>query len=284
VTTSAAYELSVTTQGPAYPPSEVMNADGDFVVIGRVNRAGPDGGVVTEWGNALVSAASPVPELGGNAPYDIVRELPAELTQLSTSDREMVLHTLPLPLPCNNYPEVFAPDQLPGALEVTRPSYAFHEVPIPDLRAEDGPKLTEPITLGQWVEAAGRLTVSLADGGRAADFHCEFTGLVPNSVYTVMSVRRRDLDPAGTTRPGPLGIPNVLVADPKGNGSYSARIPNPFPDPETGARDRIMNIVLLWMSYQRNYGGAIGHFGLGGDVHAQLRLKGPSFGEFVTHA
>ncbi|MEU6366621.1 hypothetical protein ABZ876_13005 [Streptomyces sp. NPDC046931] len=113
---------------------------------------------------------------------------------------------------------------------------------------------------------------------------CEFTGLLPNSLYTVMSVRRRDLDPSGPVRPGPLGVPNVLIADHKGNGSYHARMPNPFPDPEVAAGDRIMDVVLLWMSYQQNYVGAIGRFGLGGDVHAQLKLRGPSFAEFVTHA
>jgi hypothetical protein len=46
----------------------------------------------------------------------------------------------------------------------------------------------------------------------------------------------------------------------------------------------VINVVVLWMSYQRSYGGAIGHFGLGGDIHAQLKLRGPSFGEFTTVA
>ncbi|MEU0437289.1 hypothetical protein ABZ153_37940 [Streptomyces sp. NPDC006290] len=278
---SASYELSVTTQGPLYPPSEVMDPDGNFVVIGYVNREAAGGGATSHWGSAIVAADSVLPELGGKAPYRIVRELGP---QLSAADENLVLHTLPLPLPCTNYPEVFAPDQLPDPFSVVRPSYAFHEVPLADLRPEDGPKVTEPITLGQWVQAAGNVRVTLADGGRAADFHCEFTGLLPNNLYTVMSVRRRDLDPTGPVRPGPLGVPNVLIADHKGNGSYHARMPNPFPDPEGAAGDRIMNVVLLWMSYQQNYVGAIGRFGLGGDVHAQLKLRGPSFAEFITHA
>jgi hypothetical protein len=281
MTTSRVYDLSVTTQGPAYPPSEVMNAAGDFVVVGWVNRAGPDGGVVREWGSALVSTDSPLPPLGGDAPYRVVREL---ADPLPPADQEMVLHTLPLPLPCCNYPAVFAPEQLARPFEVTRPSYPFHRVPIPDARPEDGPRLREPITLGAWLTAAGRLTVTLVDGGAAAEFQCEFSGLVPESVYTAMSVRRRDLDPADPVRPGPLGIPNVLVTDQDGNGRYRARLPDPFPDPRVAARDRIVNVVLLWMSYQRGYGGAIGHFGLGGDVHAQLRLRAPAFEEFVTHA
>jgi len=61
--TTRTYDLSVTTQGPLYPPSEIMDENGDFVVIGRVNRPGPDGGTVSEWGSAVVSASSPLPPL-----------------------------------------------------------------------------------------------------------------------------------------------------------------------------------------------------------------------------
>src|SRR5215470_1450343 len=167
---SRSYELSLTTQGPLYPPSEVMNTDGDFVVIGGINRPGPDGGVVTEWGSAIVAADSPLPAFGQKLPFTIVRELPAELPAV---DRDMVLCTLPLPLPCSNYPAVFAPDQVPEPFSVVLPSYPFHQVPIPDLQPEDGLRLTEPVTLGQWVQAAGQLTVTLAEGGAAADFDAE---------------------------------------------------------------------------------------------------------------
>ncbi|MFC9326843.1 hypothetical protein [Kitasatospora sp. NPDC057015] len=282
MTESRTYDLAMTTQGPLYPPSEVMNADGDFVVIGAVNRPGPDGGVVTEWGSVVVSADSPLPPFGQNLPYTVVRELGPELSE---ADREMVLCTLPLPLPCSNYTKVFAPDQEPAPFAVERPSHPFHQVPIPDLQPEDGPKLTGPVTLGQWVEAQGTLTVSLAGGGTAADFRGEFSGLIPDSLYTVMSVRVRDLDPDGPAHPSPLGVPNVFVTDAKGVGHYDATLPNPFPAPGTPeAANRIVNVIVLWMSHQRSYGGAIGHHGLGGDVHAQLRMPGPSFTEFVTHA
>jgi hypothetical protein len=277
------YELSLTTQGPTYPPSEVMDPGGDFVVIGMVNRPKPDGGTSTSWGRAIVSAQSEEPPHGRNVPYTIVRELPEELTQ---ADRDMVLHTLPLPLPVNNYPMLFAPEQRPDAWQVQRPSYAFHEVPIPDLRPEDGRRVTDPITLGQWVQAQGVLDVSVTDNGHSGEFAFEFTGLIPNSMYTVMSLRTYDLAPApfGPHRPGPLGIPNVFMTDGRGDGRYHAKLPNPFPEPGAPGPERIVNVVLLWMSYQQNYGGAIGFFGLGGDIHAQLKLQGPSFEQFVTRA
>ncbi|WP_018544628.1 hypothetical protein [Streptomyces sp. LaPpAH-108] len=281
--TAKTYQLSLTTQGPTYPPSEVMNADGDFVVIGRVNRPGPDDSVCSEWGSAIVSPASLLPQHGQNVPYQVVRELP---TELSPADRDMVLYTLPLPLPCNNYPMLFAPDQCPQAHSVQRPSYPFHEVPIPDLRPEDGRRVTEPVTLGQWVQAQGWLEVATVNGGHDVEFCFEFSGLIPNSMYTVMSLREHDLAPvpAGPFRPGPLGIPNVFMADSAGKGSYQAVLPNPFPAPGAPGPRRIVNIVLLWMSYQQNYGGAIGFFGLGGDIHAQLKLQNASFQEFVTTA
>ncbi len=282
MTSAKTYELSATTQGPLYPPSEVMNADGDFVVVGAINREHPDGGVTTEWGRAIVAADSELPPFGKNAPYRIVRELPDEL---SAQDREMVLCTLPLPLPCSNYTAVMAPQQQPDPFSVVRPSYPFHQVPIPDLQAEDGPKVTEPVTLGRWLEARGRLTVTLAEGETAADFEGDFSGLIPNSLYTMMAIRRRDLDPDGPAHPSPLGVPNVFVTDREGNGTYYARLPNPFPAPDAADADnRVVNAVVLWMSYQCNYGGAVGHHGLGADIHAQLRLAAPGFTEFVTHS
>ncbi|WP_255955367.1 hypothetical protein [Streptomyces odontomachi] len=277
------YELSLTTQGPTYPPSEVMNEDGDFVVIGRVNRPGPDGSVRSEWGSAIVAPDSELPPHGQNAPFRIVRDLP---DVLSPADQDMVLYTLPLPLPCNNYPMLFAPEQCPQAHSTQRPSYPFHEVPIPDLREEDGRRVTEPVTLGQWVQAQGWMEVATVHGGHDAEFRFEFSGLIPDSMYTVMSLRENDLAPApaGPFRPGPLGIPNVFFADAAGKGHYRATLPNPFPAPGAPGPRRIVSVVLLWMSYQQNYGGAIGFHGLGGDIHAQLKLREPSFQEFTTTA
>jgi hypothetical protein len=177
---------------------------------------------------------------------------------------------------------LFAPEQRPDAHDVRRPSYPLHGAPIPDLREEDGPKVREPITLGQWVKARGQLEVHVPAHGRGADFSFAFTGLIPDSLYTVMSLREHDLDPAGPTRPGPLGVPNAFISDSNGMAHYRASLPNPFPAPGTPGANRVINVVVLWMSYQQNYGGAIGHFGLGGDIHAQLKMRGPSFGEFTT--
>lgn len=275
----ASYDLSLTTQGPSYPPSEVMDQEGNFIVIGRVNRRDQQGTVASPWARAIVSPSSPLPVFGVNSPYDIVRELPDPLTP---SDAALILHTLPLPLPCNNYPMTFAPDQNPATNSLELPSYPFHRVPIPDMRVEDGCKIRQPITLGQWSRARGQLEIRVPSDRASAQFIFDFSGLIPNSLYTVMSLRQHDLNPLSPTRPGPLGIPNVLIADEAGSARYQATLPNPFPSKDAPRANRIVNVVLLWMSYQMNRGGAIGWYGLGGDVHAQLKLKEASFHEFLT--
>lgn len=274
------YDLSLTTQGPLYPPSEVMDDDGNFIVIGALNRLGTDGTVVTRWGRAIVQSDSPVPPFGDRAPYIIIEEFGDDLPPHVGNK---VLHTLPLPLPCTNYPMLFAPAQYPKANEERRPSYPFHETPIPDARPEHGRKLASPVRLKDWVTAKGQLGVSVMEDGRSADFDFDFEWLLPNSLYTVMTLRENDLNPNGPTRPGPLGIPNVFVTDRAGAASFHARLPNPFPEPGTSGANRVVNIVVLWMSYQLSHGGAIGRYGLGGDIHAQLKLRGPSFQNFQTH-
>jgi hypothetical protein len=271
------YALSITTQGPLYPPSELLDAHGNFVVVGRIPRVG----AAPRWGAALVSQHTVAPRFGDFGSYEIVR--PLDLDALG-DDADLVLHTLPLPLPANNYPMLFAPAQRPQAKSDTRPSYPLHQAPIPDLRLEDGRRATAPITLGNWCRAAGELEVTVDVGERTALFQLELAGLVPDSLYTVMSLRERDLDPSAPTRPGPLGIPNVFMTDARGDAHYWARLPNPFPSHAESGANRVINVIILYMSAQMSHGGAIGLYGLGGDIHAQLKLQQPSFGELRTHA
>lgn len=276
------YTLSVTTQGPLYPPSEIMDEDGNFVVIGAVTTRADDG-VTTRWTGAVVSAQSPVPAFGERAPYTIIERFePDEPLPKHLGDK--VLHTLPLPLPCNNYPMVFAPQQYPDANTEDRPSYPLHRAPIPDFKPEHGRQLDRPVTLAEWVRAAGTLTVTLEHEARKARFSFTFSDLLPRTLYTIMTLREHDLDPAGPTRPGPLGVPNVFVTDRSGGAAFEAVLPNPFPDPSQEGGNRVINVVVLCMSSQMSHGGAIGRYGLGGDIHAQLKFPQPMFHEFTTRA
>ncbi len=268
------YELSLTTQGPLYPPSEVMDRDGNFVVIGMVNRL-IEGDLVTSWGAAVVSPKSKLPHFGGRAEYDIINEL--SLENLGEYG-DHPLHTLPLPLPCNNYKMHFAPDQRPDANDIRRKSLPLHDA-VPDFKAEHSRQNAKAITLRDWINAEGILRVKTLSNERDATFTLNLKKLIPNSLYTVMALRENDSDPLSPTRPGPLGVPNCFVTDEFGSASYETTMINPFP---LNGGNRIINIVVLYMSSQCSNGGAIGVYGLGGDIHAQLKLKTKSFTEFST--
>lgn len=137
------------------------------------------------------------------------------------------------------------------------------------------------LALEDWMHAEGTLDVCLSEDSRRARFTFSFRNLVPDSVYTVMSLREKDLATENPSRPGPLGIPNVFITDHNGNADYWAELPDPFPAHERN-ENRIINVVVLYMSSRQSYGGAIGLYGLGGDIHAHLKLKVRSFDEFTT--
>ncbi len=101
---SKEYSLVVTTQGPSYPPSELMDQDGNFIVIGKLNLSDKHGECYQEWGSAIVSVKSLIPEFGKNLPYNIIKKF--NWAKLSKQD-DYALYTLPWPLPCNNYAMVF---------------------------------------------------------------------------------------------------------------------------------------------------------------------------------
>ena len=272
---SSTWTLSVTTQGPLYPPSEIMNKDGDFVVIGRI----PDERGGMPWAGAIVSAQTRAPLYGQPGVHRVVRRF--DLDKPGEAGGQ-ILYTLPLPLPANNYPMLFAPEQRPDANFEHRPSYPLHLAPIPDARPQDGRRQIAPITLGQWMKARGELTVTVSDDSRSALFEFAFDALVPDSLYTVMALREHDLAPQRPTRPGPLGIPNAFITDKNGAAHFWARLPNPFPDPALAGANRVVNVVVLYMSAQMCHGGAIGLYGLGGDIHAQLKFRDPMFRELRT--
>lgn len=267
------FELSVTTQGPLYPPAEVINSAGDFIVLG--NLIYPDG---IKWGMAIVSKNSLLPKFGHYIPYKIEKDLlNVDKDELS----KIELFTLPLPIPLNNYPMVFAPEQFSNANTIRRDSYPLNKGYIYDYRESDGRREIGKITLLNWIKATGKLLITISEDKRKARFDFSFKNLIPNSLYTVMSLRERDLDPKYISRPGPLGIPNVFITDDKGNADYYAILDNPFPKKSEDG-NRIINVIVLFMSSQQSYGGAIGHFGLGGDVHAHLKLKNINLFDSLT--
>ncbi|MDA0696864.1 MAG: hypothetical protein O2793_10660 [Proteobacteria bacterium] len=267
------YTLSVTTQGPLYPPAEVMDVNGNFVVVGMI----PDENGV-KWTGAIVAPDTELPEFGSTSKYKVIQYL----DKLSETElKDIVLYTLPLPIPLNNYQMLFAPEQRPNANNIKRESIALHIGHIDDYRECDGKRLIDPITLHDWMLATGELELTISSDKKYANFDFDFKNLVPNSLYTVMSLREKDLQKSNPTRPGPLGIPNVFITDHLGNAKFWAKIPNAFPAQGEDS-NRIINVVVLYMSSRQSYGGAIGLYGLGGDIHAHLKLQTRSFDQFCT--
>jgi len=93
-------KLPNATQAPFWPPAEVVDKDGNFVVVGNVLRRSDNGSVRFETGAALVSAnTTPPVDADGvedfsnplGAPYEIIREL--DLSPHS-SDRDIELFTV----------------------------------------------------------------------------------------------------------------------------------------------------------------------------------------------
>ena len=267
------YSLVVTTQGPLYPPAEVVDKNGNFIVVGQIPTSS---GVI--WSQAIVSKDTLLPKFGEICPYTIVQNLEG----LSSEELEkIVFYTLPLPIPKNNYQMLFAPEQSPNANSVTRESLPLHEGYIFDYREIDGKRNIPPINLYTWLQAEGKLEVVISNDKKSARFNFNFKNLIPNSLYTVMSLREQDLLVTNPTRPGPLGIPNVFTTDSVGNATYWAELSNPFPEKKENS-NRIINIIVLFMSSRQSYGGAIGLYGLGGDIHAHLKLPTKSFDNLIT--
>ncbi|WP_392561755.1 hypothetical protein RHO12_11620 [Orbus sturtevantii] len=260
---SQIFNLTATTQGPLYPPSEIMDQNGHFVVVGNIIKFGE-----VSWGMAIVDRNSVLPDFGSYYPYKILENLEhANEEQLDNIE----LFSLPLPLPLNNYSMVFAPEQAPNAAKTIRASLPLNKGYIYDYRESDGRRNISKIKLKHWLKAEGKLIITINENKTKARFDFLFKKLIPNSLYTVMSLRELDLSPEHPTRPGPLGIPNVFTTNDQGDGNYYAELDNPFPQKEKNS-NRIINVIVLFMSSQQSYGGAIGLYGLGGDVHAQLKL------------
>ncbi|MDP5211008.1 hypothetical protein [Microbulbifer sp. 2205BS26-8] len=243
-----------------------MNKNKEFVVIGYINEQ-VEGQTIPKWGAAIVSQKTELPPFGEIQPYHIERYLDFSA---GSSDLEMELYTLPLPLPVNNYPMLFAPEQAPSAHHVIRDSLPLN-MAVPDYIEEHSRQYDTPITLAQWIQAKGNLSIKVMPN-QDAWFEASFEGLIPNSLYTVMALREQDLNPSSPTRPGPLGVPNAFITDDKGCAEYKRLMKTPFCR-TTGKKNKIINIVILFMSSQSCHGGAIGIHGLGGDIHAQLKLK-----------
>lgn len=191
---SARVELRNTTQGPLWPPSELMDENGDFVVVGGMllqETAPGEVSVVPNEKGAIVSRNTVPPLSNGKedfthplgAPYEIVREL--ELGP-DGKDRALRLHSVS----CGPFSGDFGGGRprIPASGEsrynlnssplwhesvapigahsrtYSRPSYPLHEVPIGRLD-----QIPPSVTIGVPVDSAPAAAAS-PSGSVEADF------------------------------------------------------------------------------------------------------------------
>jgi hypothetical protein len=337
---SVVVDLFPTTQGGFWPPSEMADENGDFVLVGRAVVEIAPGVFIPQRVNSIVSKDT-VPLLDEDgvlnpfnwfaAAYDIVR--PLDLTP-GSPDLEMVLYAQswgpavgnqgPTPrIPAEGdslhnlntlfttCPELFPVSE--QAATYRRPRMPLHEVPIWGFQGDQiaydpvtgepfdpatatgagcpfegcsgedvlNRRRTDPITLGEWLRARGRVRVTLEDfdpeagGFTAASFHLQLRHLIPDAVYTVWAIRGQVRPNAGVQRQrqvAPLAIPNVVVTDSRGHAAPSFKVVHPFPDPATDVPQarRIFTIAIVYHSDYQNWGACFGRFGAGVEVHAHM--------------
>lgn len=155
---SITLRLPNSTQGPLWPPSEVVNEDGDFILIGQMLSEVAPGVIVPVPEQAVLVSKETVPPLNEEgvedfsnvlgAEYEVIR--PLDLSP-GSPDLDMVLYTLsygPFEGNFGGGPRIPREGEstynlngaLPSCLELfptdaqstvyTRASYPFHEAPI----------------------------------------------------------------------------------------------------------------------------------------------------------
>lgn len=327
--TSIVRSLPNSTQGPPWPPSEIVDENGDFIVVGLLleEHDGVIEGVPTP--GAIVSKHT-VPPLDANGvedftnpfsvPYDVSKVL--DLSP-GSPDNDIVLHTASFGPPIGDFGGVMRIPQegenqynlngfgfpcqelFPSASQATtftRPQYPLHEVPIPGFRgdgvqydvdtgdafdphnasgsdcAPDGcsgedevdSRRRDPITLGEWLEARGRVKISLrgfdadAGGFTQAKVRFRFRDLIPGGLYTVWDIRFNNFFGAKAT---PIALPNIVKLDDRGRGTIEFLLTNPFPNPaDDPAGNRILGFAIAFHPDGQTWGACGDLLGPGVDV------------------
>lgn len=156
-------ELPVTTQGLMWPPAEVVDKDGHFVLVGSALKRNTQGEVVPIPGQALLVNRETVPPLDeqgveapglGGAPYSIIR--PLDLSEGSPDlDIELYANSYGPALGRGGRPNipkagdaqynlngagVVCPEVFPAesqARSYTRESVPLHQVPVYGFKGDD---------------------------------------------------------------------------------------------------------------------------------------------------
>lgn len=151
----------------------------------------------------------------------------------------------------------------------------------------------QAVTLNDWLKADVNISVKLINYDNyqkaytAAKFFVNASGLLPNSIYTVVSTRSSFLFPRPLPKlPHSATLTSHIISDEYGRGKVSFVIDNPFPAAEvddTGSR-----IIAMALGFKSDYsilGGCSLRLGAGVDIHAVASTAAGGvldFTDFVT--
>lgn len=138
-----------------------------------------------------------------------------------------------------------------GVRTMLAPPGVFPANPLPPTKSNPN----KPISLGDWFKVRSTLTLRCFADGKAA-VKAQFQHLLPNGVYTMFGIWKTTLPGAGSPTFLPIafgGVPNVLVASPKGNASFTRDLDfcpkDPTPDGSV-----LMFVDLAYQADGHTYG------------------------------
>lgn len=299
-------DLPVTTQGPLWPPAEVVDDRGHFVLIGTSLESDREGKVVPVPQQALLVSKHTVPPLDdagveapalGGAPYNVIR--PLDLSA-GSADLDLVLHANSYG-PANgpggrpsiprqgetaynlNGAGVVCRDVFPAESQAdayTRPSLPLQNVPIygftgdgkrHDVDSGDALAQLEPV-----VDERRDTAITLGDWLSAdGQLKVQLTGRNADGHYTGASFdfRLSNLIPNGlytvwaVRGRGPDALAMPNVITTDAQGSAQANFQVSNPFPEGKDTLRIRGIAIVYHSDHQTWGGCFSRFGPGVDAH-----------------
>lgn len=303
---SRVIDLPVTTQGPLWPPSELVDGEGHFVLVGTALETDREGNVTPRPQQALLVSKYTVPPLDesgvespalGGAPYSVIR--PLDLSE-GSADLGIVLHANSYG-PAHgqggrpNIPRqgettynlngagIVCSDVFPAESQAdtyTRPSLPLQDIPIygftgdgyrhnPDT-GESIPQL-EPV-----VDQRRTSPITLGDWVRAdGQLKVQLTGRTANANYTSANFdfRLSNMIPNAlytvwaVRGRGPDALAMPNVITTDGQGNAHASFEVDNPFPKGDSELRIRGLAIVYHSDHQTWGGCFSRFGPGVDAH-----------------
>lgn len=318
---SKVIELPVTTQGPLWPPAEVVNQQGHFVLLGTALQEDDMGQVSPVPDQALLVDKNTVPPLDesgmenpslGGAPYQVIR--PLDLSA-GSADLDMVLHSNSYG-PANgsggrpNIPRqgetaynlngvgIVCGEVFPAGSQAAtymRPSMPLHEVPVYGFTG-DGVRYDADTGEGIPNEEPGvdrrRVQpVTLGDWLQSrGQVRVRLTDRQEGGSYTAANFdfHLRNMLPNAlytvwaVRGRGPDALAVPNVITTDSQGVGRARFSVENPFPEGNAAMRIKGLAIVYHSDNQTWGGCFSRFGPGVDAHGIFNtLKAPGPNPFA---